>query len=156
MLCASYNFLSLLSFFPSSSRCGLHWVAWFPQFWNFGIIMDSNSISAQMVLSISSVSTVVIYTSYTYIFDDWNLSYSLMILCRFSFVFPFHVGYFFFFLVCFHTSLLFGSAGFYFPEYSSRVVFTLDIAVFTTRISTWAFRNILFSFLKPGTQHYLL
>lgn len=154
MLCTSYNFLSLLSPFPSSSRCVLHWVSWFPKFWNSDIIMDSNSISAQMVLSVSSVSTGVIYTSYTYTFDDWNLSHSLMIFCRFSFVFPFHVRYFF--LVCFHTSLLFGSACFYFPEFSSRVVFTLDIAVFATRISTWAFRNIFFSFLESGTQHYHL
>lgn len=33
MLSTSYNFLSLLSPFASSSRCGLHWVSWFPKFW---------------------------------------------------------------------------------------------------------------------------
>lgn len=111
---------------------------------NFGIIMDSNSISAQMVLSVTSVSTVVIYTSYTYTypFGDWNLSHSLLIhfsfISPFQFSFPLSCGIFF--LVCLHASLLFGSVGFYFPGFSSRVVFTFDIAVSTTRISNWAFR----------------
>lgn len=154
MLCTSYNFLSLLSPFPSSSRCGLHWVAWFPKFWNFGIIMDSNSIPAQMVPScFFSEYSCNIYIIYIYI---WWLEFIPQLNDSLSIQFCFSLSCGKFFLVCFHTSVLFGSAGFYFPEYSSRVVFTLDIAVFTTRISTWAFRNILFLFLKPGTQHYLL